>query len=102
MGTCACVMIDVGKHRGMYGLLSVIERRKYIEVYNFVGSTVLGLSVGVLLGVNIGDGTGWEDIIFVSMDPGGEPADSIGNLNDTRGRVYLDLTFDKIWGSGLK
>ena len=34
---------------------------KLIELYNCVGSTVLGLYVGVLIGVSIGDITGWEE-----------------------------------------
>ena len=36
-------------------------------MYNFVGSTTLGLSVGVLLGVSIGEGTGWEELTSVGM-----------------------------------
>ena len=28
-------------------------------MYNCVGSTILGLSVGIFLGGSIGDGTGW-------------------------------------------
>ena len=45
MVTCPCVMIGVIKHRGMYVIWIVQERRKYIEVSNIVGITVLGLSV---------------------------------------------------------
>ena len=37
------------------------KRRKYTEVYNCVGSTMLGSSMGMLLGVSIGDSTGWEE-----------------------------------------
>ena len=35
--------------------------KKYTEVYNCVGSTILGSSMGMLLGVSIGDSTGWEE-----------------------------------------
>ena len=45
----------------MYGIWGMIKRRKYTEVYNCVGSTMLGLSMGMLLGVNIGDSTGWDE-----------------------------------------
>ena len=34
MGACEFVMIGVRNNMGVYGILSVIEQRKYIEVYN--------------------------------------------------------------------
>ena len=48
MGACACANIGVGKGRERYGVLGIIHQRKYIEVYNCVGSTISGSSVGVL------------------------------------------------------
>ena len=56
MCVCDCVMIGGVKHRERYVTKGVIERRKYTEVYNFVGITILrlGLYVVVLLGVSIG------------------------------------------------
>ena len=62
----------------------MLERRKQIELYNCVGSKILGLYVGVLLG------------------PEGETVDSLGNYNHVRGTVSLDVIFNKIWGSGVK
>ena len=61
MGSCACVVIGKGKHRGMYGIRGVLERRKYTEVYKCVGSAVLGLFVGAFLEVIIGGRKVWEE-----------------------------------------
>ena len=47
-------MIGVGNHSGRYGIRGVLERRKYIEVYNYKGSKILGSSVGVFIGISIG------------------------------------------------
>ena len=65
----------------------MIKRRKRIEVYNCVCSTVIGYYVGVLLGVIPGGGKGWGEITHVGMVPGGSPMASMGNSNDLRGRV---------------
>ena len=65
----------------------MLEWRKQIEVYNCVVSTVLGSSVGVLFGGSLGGGTGWGDRITVDMAPVLVPVASMGNYNDTRGRV---------------
>ena len=40
-------------------------------MYNYVGSTVLGSSVGALLGFRPGVNTGWEEMITVDISPGG-------------------------------
>ena len=61
MGACACVIIGVGKHRRMYSIRGVLEWRKYTDMYNCVGSMILGSSVGFFIGVSIGDSTGWEE-----------------------------------------
>ena len=68
-------------------------------MYNCVGSTVLGSSVGVFLGVIIGGGTGWDEGINVGMEPGEQPVDSLGNSNDVKGMLELELIFNKRWGS---
>ena len=60
-GECDCVMIYVGKHKGMYSIWGMLERRKYTEVYNCVGTTILGLSMGMLLVVSILYVTGWDE-----------------------------------------
>ena len=49
MCVCSCIRVGVGKHRVMYGILGVIEQIIWIEIYNCVGSVVLGSSVGVFL-----------------------------------------------------
>ena len=49
MGACDCVMIGVGNHKVIYGICDVLERRNYIEVHNFVGSTTFGSSAGFFL-----------------------------------------------------
>ena len=49
MGACVCVMIGVGNHRGVYGIQGMIDQKKYTEVYNCVGTKILGLSVGNIL-----------------------------------------------------
>ena len=54
MGVCDYIMIGVGNHSGRYGIRGVLERRKYIEVYNYKGSKILGSSVGVFIGISIG------------------------------------------------
>ena len=56
-------------------------------MYNFVGSTVLGSSVGFFLGVSPKGSTGWEDRTRVGMSPGGAPVASLGNYNDVVVRV---------------
>ena len=60
-------------------------------MYNCVGSTVLGSSVGVLLGVSPLGGTGWEERTTVGLSPEGSPlgvpVDSLVNSNDMRGSV---------------
>ena len=65
----------------------MIERNKYIELYNGVGSTVLGSYVGFLLGVIIWGGTGWEEIITVDLLPARSPVDYQVNYNYVIGRV---------------
>ena len=70
MGTCPCVMICVRKHRGMYVIWIVQERIKYIKVYNIVGITVLGSSVGFFIfGFSREEVTIWEDKIIFGMAP---------------------------------
>ena len=49
MCVCSCIRVGVGKHRVMYGILGVIEQIIWIEIYNCVGSVVLGSSVVFLL-----------------------------------------------------
>ena len=61
MGTCTCIIIGVGKHRVMYVIRDMHERRKYLEVYNCVGSTIRGLYVIVFIGFSIWYVTGWEE-----------------------------------------
>ena len=56
-------------------------------MYNCVSRTVLGSSVGVLLGVILGGDTGWEERIIVVLEPGEAPVTSMGNPNDMRGRL---------------
>ena len=65
----------------------MLERIKQIEVYNYVGSTVLGSSVVVFIGVVIGGVTVREKIIHVGMVSVGTYVYSMGNYNDVRGRV---------------
>ena len=55
-------------------------------MYNYVGSTVLGYSVGGFLRISIlvaHDGK----IIYVGMSPEGAPIGYLVNYNDVRGRV---------------
>ena len=87
MGKCELTMIFVEKHRGMYNIWGIIEHIKQIEVYNCVGSTVLGSSVGVLLGVSLGVETGWQERILVGLAPLGAPEASLGKSGDVSGRV---------------
>ena len=56
----------------------MLKRRKYIELYNCVGSMILGFSVEVFLGVSIGVEKGWEECMPVGMVPEGETVDSMG------------------------
>ena len=58
-------------------------------MYICVGSMILDLSVGVLLGVSIGDGTRWEAQITVGMVPKGETVVSLSDYNDGRGKLEL-------------
>ena len=46
-------------------------------MYNCVGNTVLGSYMEVVLGVGLGGGTGWEEIITVGLVPRGAPVDSL-------------------------
>ena len=56
-------------------------------MYDCVGSTVLGSSVRVLLGVSTGGGTKFEERTIVGISPGVSPVDSLGDSNDVIGRV---------------
>ena len=56
-------------------------------MYSFVGSILLGSSVGGFLGVIIGDGTVWEECIPIGMVPESEAVASLGDYNYVRGRV---------------
>ena len=60
---------------------------KQIEVYNYVGSKLLGSSMGVLLIVSTGGGKVWEDSTPVDLVLGGSPMVYLGNYNYVRGRV---------------
>ena len=53
MGACDSVIIGVGKHRRMYSIRGVLEWRKYTDMYNCVGSMILGSYVGIVLGDSI-------------------------------------------------
>ena len=55
----------------------MLEWIKKIEVYNCVGNTVLGSYVEIVLGVGLGGGTVWEEIITVGLVPRGAPVDSL-------------------------
>ena len=57
----------------------MLYQRKYTEVYSCVGSMVLGSPMGVLNGLSIGDGTGWEELIPVGMAPGEKTVASLGD-----------------------
>ena len=65
----------------------MLERRKYIEVYNCICSTILGSSVGVLIEVSPGLVTGLEEITHVGLAPEGGTMVYLGNYIDVRGRV---------------
>ena len=51
----------------------MLEQRTYIEVYNCIGSMVIGSSVVVLVVYITVGGTGWEESNPVGMVPGGVP-----------------------------
>ena len=70
-------------------------------MYNFLGSTILGFSVGVLLGVSIGGGIGLQEWMPVGLAPEGVTGVSLGGYNDVRGRVEVEVIFNKRWGSGV-
>ena len=38
----------------------------------------------------------------IGMVPEGAIVDYLGNYNDVRGRVELEVIFNKIWGTGVK
>ena len=69
-------------------------------MYNYVGSTVLGSFVGVFIGVGTGVFTGCEERNNVGMAPGGDHLDYMGDSNDVRGRVYLEMISSKRWEVG--
>ena len=51
-------------------------------MYNCVGSTILRSSMGIYLGVSIGDGTGWEGRMYLGLVPEGATVDSMSDSND--------------------
>ena len=60
---------------------------KKIEVYNFVGGTVVGSSVVFFLGVGNGLNTGWEERTPVGMVPWVTLVEYLGDSNGMRGRL---------------
>ena len=56
-------------------------------MYNYVGSKLLGSSMGVLLIVSTGGGKVWEDSTPVDLVLGGSLMVYLGNYNYVRGRV---------------
>ena len=55
--------------------------------------------MGVFFLVSIGDVTGWEELIPIGLVPKEATVSSMGNSNDVRGRVELEVVFNKIWVS---
>ena len=55
-----------------------------------------------LLGVSIGNVTGWEIWMPVGLVPEGETVVSLSDSNDGRGRVEPEIMLNNIWGSRVK
>ena len=89
MGVFAYVTIGIVKHRSRYGIWGVRGQIKYTEVYNCVGSTIIGLSVEVFLWVNIGDGAGREEWMPVGMVTKYETLALLSDYIYRRGRLEL-------------
>ena len=64
----------------------MIEREKLIEVYNCVGSTVLGYSmVSFLVFISVVNIV-WVERYSVGLEPGGTHVEYLGNYDGVRGR----------------
>ena len=71
-------------------------------MYNFLGSTILGSSIGFFLLVSIGDDTGWEAWMPVGILPEEKTVASLSDSNDGIGKLELEMIFNKRWVSGVK
>ena len=64
-------------------------------MYNYIGRMVLGSSVVVFLGVSIWDETLWEGLLTVDLIPYGVTVAYLGDSNDVRGKVELEIIRNK-------
>ena len=69
-------------------------------MYNCVGGAIIGFSVRILLASILGTSQDGRDeglLVYLKGKCG-----SLSGSNDVRGRVELEMVFNKIWGSGEK
>ena len=79
----------------------MLEKIKYTEFYNCWGIIIFGSSVVILLGVSVGNITGYDYLMPVGMVPEGSTVAYMGDSNDVISRVELDVIFNKILVSGV-